>query len=110
MASMKIALMTAPDSAEARTLARLAVEERLAACVQIIPGLQSIYRWRGAVEEAAELLLIFKTTDELAALLRDRMLAAHSYETPEFIVLDVEAASDGYLGWLTGELQRPVDL
>ncbi len=96
----RIILTTASSLDEANRLARVLVEEHLAACVSFIPAIQSIYRWRGNVESAAEVLMLIKSgTDQLAAL-ESRLLELHSYETPEFLVLHVESASHAYLEWL----------
>ena len=85
---------------EAERLAHVLVDDGLAACVNLVPGVQSIYRWRGAVESADEVLLLIKTTaarlDAVEAALRE----AHSYEVPEFLVLTAESASQAYLAWL----------
>lgn len=97
----KIVLFTtcgSPDEAE--RLARMVVERRLAACVNILPPIRSIYRWRGNIEESAESLLLIKTSrprfDELSEALR----SAHSYEVPEILALPVVAGSPDYLDWL----------
>jgi periplasmic divalent cation tolerance protein len=102
----KIVLFTtcrSPDEAE--RLARMVVERRLAACVNILPPVRSIYRWRGKIEESAESLLLIKTSrprfDELSEALR----AAHSYEVPEILALPVVAGSPGYLDWLEKETE-----
>lgn len=98
--SVSIALTTAPDAACAADLARALVESGLAACVQVVPGVRSLYRWKGAVQDDAELLLIVKTrtdrVDALAAAIRER----HPYETPEFLSFPAERASQAYLSWL----------
>lgn len=96
----RIVLTSSASHDEAARLARLLVEERLAACVSILPGAESVYRWQGAVESAREELLFIKTTEERLAALQARLLALHSYQTPEFLVLPVEAASSAYLRWL----------
>jgi periplasmic divalent cation tolerance protein len=97
---VRIVLSTAESREEAERIARALVEQRLAACVNLIPGLTSIYRWQGAVQTADEILLLIKTTTAnltgVAAALRE----LHSYEVPEFLVLDAEAASSAYLSWL----------
>lgn len=100
MTEMRIVLSTVPDKEAANRMARLAVESNLAACVQILPGARSIYRWQGKVEESEELLLLFKTAASKVDALRELVLSTHSYQTPEFIVVPVESASSGYLEWL----------
>jgi periplasmic divalent cation tolerance protein len=100
----RIVLTTAADQEEARRLGRALVEERLAACATLIPAVESIYRWKGAVESSGETVLLLKTgVDELAAL-EARLHELHSYETPEFLVLEVAAGSHGYLQWLMESL------
>ena len=96
-------LITAPDEETARRIARALVEERLAACVNLLPGVRSIYRWQGAVEEAAEVLLIAKTHAERVAALAARVRALHPYELPEVVVLPVSDGSDAYLRWVVAE-------
>lgn len=89
-----------PDVAP--TIARRVVEEGLAACVNILPGVQSVYRWEGAVCEAAESTLILKTGLAQADALRARVVALHPYDVPEFIALPVDAARSlpAYLDWV----------
>jgi periplasmic divalent cation tolerance protein len=97
---IRIALTTVGSLEEGRRLARLLVERQLAACVNLIPNLVSIYRWQGAVEEAAEVLLVIKTAAETLPALEAAVRDLHSYEVPEFVVLDVQSASQPYLDWL----------
>ena len=97
----RIALTTAPSVEEARKIANALVESRLAACVNIVPQVESIYRWEGKVESAAELLLVIKTTTERWPEVRDKILSIHSYGTPECICFDVADGSKPYLDWLT---------
>ncbi len=94
-----IALVTAPDSRTARRLARAALGARLVACVNVIPGIESHYRWRGKIEISKEVLLILKTTPRRLAALEKLVIAQHPYETPEFIVLSVERGNVEYLKW-----------
>jgi periplasmic divalent cation tolerance protein len=97
----RIVLTTAPTVEEARKIATVLVEEKLAACVNIVPHVESIYRWQGKVESAAELLLVIKTTSEHWPSVRDRLLAIHSYDTPECICFDIADGSEPYLAWIT---------
>ena len=97
----RIALTTASDTDEARKIAHTLVESRLAACVNIIPQVESIYRWEGKVESAAELLLVIKTTEERWPAVREKLLSIHSYDTPECICFDVADGSKPYLDWIT---------
>ncbi len=101
---LRIVLATTADVEEARRLGRTLVEERLAACATLVPAVQSIYRWQGAIETSNETLLLLKTTGDQLAALEARLHALHSYQTPEFLVLPVEAASRGYLEWLQDSL------
>jgi len=105
---MRIVLSTVPDREAAERMARLAVESNLAACVQILPGLHSIYRWQGKVEESAEHLLLFKTAVGRVDALRQLVISTHSYQTPEFVVLPVESASQDYLEWLLSSVSGPL--
>jgi periplasmic divalent cation tolerance protein len=103
----RIVLTTAANPEEASRLGRTLVEERLAACATLIPGVQSIYHWQGQVESATETLLLLKTGPDQLAALEARLHELHSYETPEFLVLGVEAASQPYLDWLQASLRQP---
>lgn len=104
---IQIVLTTAATPDEAARLARTLVEERLAACATLIPSVQSIYHWEGMVESATETLLLLKTGPDQLAALEARLHQLHAYQTPEFLVLGVEAASQGYLDWLQGSLRLP---
>jgi periplasmic divalent cation tolerance protein len=101
-----VVLVTAPGADEAARIARAVVEERLAACGNVVPGLRSIYRWQGAVQEDAEALLVLKTTRDRFEALRARVLALHPYEVPEVIALPVEAGSAPYLDWIAKETKQ----
>jgi len=96
-------LITAPEEETARRIARALVEERLAACVNLVPGVRSIYRWQGVVEEAAEVLLIAKTHAERVAALAARVRDLHPYELPEVVTLPVSDGSEPYLRWVVSE-------
>jgi periplasmic divalent cation tolerance protein len=98
-----VVLVTAPTAERAAELARTLVEERLAACGNVVPGLRSIYRWEGKVQDDAEALLLLKTTRARFDALRDRVLALHPYQVPEVIALPVEAGSAAYLEWIAAE-------
>ncbi len=102
---IRIVLTTTASPEEAARLGRTLVEERLAACATLIPAVQSIYRWQGAVESAAETLLLLKTGSEQLAALEARLHELHSYQTPEFLVLPVSSASLPYLEWLQAGLR-----
>ena len=103
MTDALVVLVTAPAADEAARIARALVEERLAACGNVVPGLRSIYRWQGAVQEDAEALLVLKTTRDRFEALRARVVALHPYEVPEVIALPVEAGSAPYLAWIASE-------
>jgi periplasmic divalent cation tolerance protein len=96
----RIVLSTAGREQEARALARRLVGERLAACVNIVGPIRSVYRWRGAVEEEPEFLLLIKTRATLLRRLERRLIELHSYEVPEMLALTPGAGSAAYLGWL----------
>jgi periplasmic divalent cation tolerance protein len=96
-------LLTAPDDETARRIARALVEERLAACVNVLPGLRSIYRWQGQVEEADEVLLVAKTRAARVAALAARVRALHPYALPEVVALPVDDGSRAYLRWVVAE-------
>jgi len=96
-------LVSAPDAETARRIGRTLVEERLAACVNLVPGVSSIYRWRGAVEEASEVLMVVKTRAARADALAARVQALHPYELPEVVVLPVRGGSRAYLQWVAAE-------
>src|SRR3982751_4218311 len=95
-----IVFMTAASGEEATRLADMLVAAHLAACVQILPEMESVYRWQGKIERQAETLLIAKTTKEKFADLEREVRALHSYETPEIVALPLVAGSIPYLEWL----------
>jgi periplasmic divalent cation tolerance protein len=104
--SARIVLSTTASPEEAARIGRTLVEERLAACATLVPGVQSIYPWKGAIETSVETLLLLKTSAGQIAALEGRLHELHGYETPEFLVLDVDGGSRGYLGWLAAWLER----
>ena|SRR6266851_1968523 len=106
MTDKRIVLTTAGSEEEARKIARHLVENRLAACVNIIPQIESIYRWQGKVDSSREWLLLVKTTDERFPAVRDAIRELHTYELPECVVLNIEDGSSEYLQWLTGSVQE----
>lgn len=108
--SARIVLTTTSNADEAALIARTLVEERLAACASLIPAVESVYHWEGQIETSTEALLLLKTgLDQLAAL-ESRLRELHSYQVPEFLVLDVESGSHPYLEWLHASLRRPAVL
>jgi len=96
----KIVLVTAPDLRSARSLAKIALKAQLIACANLVPKIESHYRWKGEIESASEVLMILKTTKTRLPALEKLILANHPYETPEFLALSVDSASKGYLKWL----------
>ncbi|HET6900798.1 MAG TPA: divalent-cation tolerance protein CutA [Vicinamibacteria bacterium] len=85
---------------EAQQIARTLVDERLAACVNIVPGVTSVYRWKGAVEQEPELLLVIKTVAERVDALKARLVELHPYELPEVVVLPIGGGHAPYLAWI----------
>jgi periplasmic divalent cation tolerance protein len=100
---------TCGNITEAEAIARSLIENRRAACVNVIPGLLSYYRWQGKVENDTELLLMIKTERGLVDDVRRTLEALHSYDLPEMIVLPIIAGSPNYLEWLEQELQPEED-
>ena len=105
-----IVLSTCASSEEAGKLARALVEKRLAACVNVLPGVRSIYRWKDAIEEDEEILLVIKTSRALVEELRAEIERLHSYEVPEVIALPIVDGSERYLAWMTRELAHKPSL
>ena len=100
MSDVVVVLSTVPDDESAEKIARALVEEKLAACVNRSAADASIYRWKGAVERETERQLVMKTTRAALDALQKRLAELHSYELPEFIVLDVDGGGDAYLKWV----------
>lgn len=104
---VRIVLSTAGSREEAERLAHFLVEQHLAACVNLVPGVQSVYRWQGAVESAAEVLLLVKTTAANLERLESALRHLHSYQVPEFLVLHLESSGENYLEWLRSTVIVP---
>ena len=100
-----VVLVTAPEK-EAPELARALVEERLVACANLVPGLRSVYWWKGKIEDEPEVLCIMKTRSTLFEALRNRVRELHSYEVPEIMALPILAGNEPYLDWIA-ESTRP---
>jgi periplasmic divalent cation tolerance protein len=102
-----VVLTTLENQEDGERLARLLVERELAACVQILPPIISIYRWQGSVERASEVLLLIKTTRGAYQRLETTIKENHPYQTPEIIALPVESGSGEYLSWLGASVETP---
>jgi periplasmic divalent cation tolerance protein len=100
MPGFLIVFCTCADDQEALRLANTLVERRLAACVNVLPRVQSVYRWQGEVKLESEYLLLMKTTEERFSALRDTLTELHSYEVPELLAIPVWGGSDKYLAWI----------
>jgi periplasmic divalent cation tolerance protein len=101
-----IVLTTLPAAGDAAALARSLVDERLAACVNILPVMQSLYRWQGAVQQDDERQLVIKTWRDRLPALEDRLKSLHPYEVPEFLVVEAGGGSSAYLDWLRSETRQ----
>lgn len=102
-----LVLCTCPDEESGRGLAVQLVEQRLAACVNLIPGLTSVYRWGEAVQHASEVLLLIKTTDERLLDLTETLRRLHTYDLPEIIAIPIIAGLPEYLSWVSQCTQSP---
>jgi len=105
MSDVVLVLTTVPDDESAEKLVRTLVDERLAACINMSSPMVSTYKWQGRIERDVERQLTIKTTRENLPALHARLVELHSYELPEFIVIDVHAGSDDYLAWVARETQ-----
>lgn len=105
MTNKIVVLSTCADEKEAEKIARALLDERLAACINVVSGVRSLYRWKGAVEGASECLLLIKSSRELFPALSAAIRKAHSYEVPEVLALPVVEGADNYLSWLDGSLR-----
>ncbi|MGA9979189.1 MAG: divalent-cation tolerance protein CutA [Candidatus Sulfotelmatobacter sp.] len=105
MTDKRIAFTTTSSEDEARKLARHLVEHKLAACVNIVPQVESIYRWKDKVESSQEWLLLIKTTAEGFVAVRDAIRELHSYELPECVAIVVDDGSPEYLQWLADSVR-----
>jgi periplasmic divalent cation tolerance protein len=101
MTDARVVFTTAGSAEEAEKIAHALVERHLAACVNVLPQIRSIYRWQGKVEDAAEILLIIKTTAAKFPAVRDAIRELHSYDVPECIALPITDGAPDYLKWLT---------
>lgn len=101
-----LVLTTCPGNITAKKIANELVMERLAACVQVIPGVQSFFRWVGKVDNSEELVLLIKTTTDRYQELQDRIVALHPYELPEIIAVPISGGLEGYLAWIAANTGR----
>lgn len=104
-----IVLSTAPDAETAARIARTLVEEALAACVNVVPAVRSIYAWQGAVQDEQEVLMVAKTTAARAAACRERLVALHPYEVPEVVAVRLADGHDAYLRWIASATRTPIE-
>jgi periplasmic divalent cation tolerance protein len=102
-----VVIVTAPSAEVGEQIAGHVVGARAAACVAILPGMRSVYRWQGAIERADEVQLIIKTAADRIADLRAAVVAVHPYQVPEFLVLPVTDGLPAYLAWVVDETRRP---
>jgi periplasmic divalent cation tolerance protein len=105
-APFRVVLVTAPNAKIARQLARAALQTRLAACANLIAGVESHYWWRGKIEKSAEVLIVFKTRARQLAKLEKLILEMHPYDTPEFVALKLAGGTVRYLEWLARETNQ----
>jgi periplasmic divalent cation tolerance protein len=108
MPELVVVLIAAPAD-QARPIARALVERGLAACVNVLPGAHSVYRWQGEIEEADEAVLVVKTRSAAVAALGAAVRELHPYENPELIALAIEDGLPAYLSWLVQSVQLPED-
>ncbi len=99
-----LAFCSCPDAATASRIAGALVDERLAACVSVLPSVQSVYRWQGAVERADEVQLLIKTTVARMPALAERIVALHPYELPEVVAVEAVAGLPAYLEWISAQV------
>lgn len=107
MTNAVLVLTTMPDDARADELARTLVDERLAACVNVLPPMISMYRWKGEVQRDSERQLAIKTTRARLTALEARLHELHPYEVPEYLVVHLDSGSEAYLSWVDENTRRP---
>lgn len=103
MKEILLVLTNVPDNEVAVRISRELVEQRLAACVNILPSVRSVYRWQGAIEEAQEITLLVKTTRDAYTKLEAALKASHPYDVPEILALPISAGLSSYLDWIAAE-------
>jgi periplasmic divalent cation tolerance protein len=104
--ALRIVLASCAGTEEAERIAHALVESQAAACVTLVPGARSLYRWEGKVESANEVLLLIKTEFAQIGRVQELIVRLHSYDVPEFLVLDISGVSEPYLAWLTSSLKK----
>ena len=104
MKEILLVLTNVPDNDTAGRISRQLVEQRLAACVNILPGVKSVYRWQGAIEETDEITLLIKTTRDSYTKLEATLKAVHPYEVPEILALPISVGLSSYLDWVAAEM------
>lgn len=108
MSNALVVLTNVPDADHARAIARKVIELRLAACANILPAVQSVYRWQGAVEEASEVTLLIKTVQVRYAELESVIKSVHPYQVPEIIALPIASGLPAYMDWIAQETKKDV--
>lgn len=104
---IRLILSSFADETSASVVVRGLLEERLIACGSMIPGVRSLYRWKGSIEESSEIQVLFKTDQDHATRCMERLAELHPYEVPEVLLLDVEEASAPYADWIRDALSKP---
>lgn len=110
MQDVLLVLTNVPDEAVAQNLARILVARRIAACVNVLPAVRSVYQWQGKVEDAAEVTMLIKSTQGRYAELEAAIVEAHPYDVPEIIAVPVAAGLPAYLSWVVTETKKDVDV
>ncbi|WP_420474779.1 divalent-cation tolerance protein CutA [Noviherbaspirillum sp. ST9] len=110
MQDVLLVLTNVPDEVTAHTIARGVVADRLAACVNVLPAVRSVYQWEGKIEEAVEVTLLIKSTQDRYAALEAAIRKAHPYDVPEIIAMPVSAGLPAYLNWVVSETKKDVDV
>lgn len=105
----QVVLVTAPDAEVGRRVARKVLEEKLVACVNIVPQIESLYWWEGKIDSSNEVLLVMKTRTGHLGDLEQAVLSEHPYDTPEFVALPITAGSEKYLSWIADSTRAAVD-
>lgn len=103
---LSVVLITVPDQETAELIARTILEPRLAACVNIIPAVRSLYWWEGKIDSSDELLLVAKTEPHLVAELAEAVKSVHPYKVPEVVAMTATYAAESYLGWIKAETKK----